>query len=141
MTITTKSLVAGYKAASIKTYSSATAFIYKHANTMLLAAGVILLTLGVEGVAVAQDTYSEAAYNDGLVRGAVGNIFALIEGAFGALIMVVSGLAAIVAAAMGAYRAAVAMLVVAVGAFILRALVSLFFGEDFTAIGVDGGGN
>ena len=45
--------------------------------------------------------------------------------------MVVAGLGAIVAAAMGAYRAAVGMLVVAVGAFILRALVSLFFGTDY----------
>ena len=54
-----------------------------------------------------------------------------MEGAFGALVMVVAGLGAIVAAAMGAYRAAVGMLVVAVGAFILRALVSLFFGDNY----------
>ena len=45
--------------------------------------------------------------------------------------MVVSGIGAIVAAAMGAYRAAVGMIVVAVGSFILRALVSLFFGSEF----------
>ena len=47
--------------------------------------------------------------------------------------MLVAGLIAIIAAAMGAYRAAVGMLVVAVGAFILRSLVSLFFGENFEA--------
>ena len=36
------------------------------------------------------------------------------------------------------YRAAVGMLVVAVGAFILRTLVTLFFGDNFT--GIDEGG-
>jgi len=69
-----------------------------------------------------------------LIEGAVGNLFMLIEGSFGALIMVVSGIGAIIAASMGAYRAAVGMLVVALGAFILRALVSLFFGSTFTPI-------
>jgi hypothetical protein len=141
MTITTKSLGAKFKASSIKTYSSATAFINKHTNTIALGTGVVLLTLGLEGVALAQsESYSEAAFDPTLIQGAVGNIFALIEGAFGALIMVVSGLAAIVAAAMGAYRAAVGMLVVAVGAFILRALVSLFFGSNFEAVGVGSAG-
>jgi hypothetical protein len=51
--------------------------------------------------------------------------------------MVVAGLGAIISAAFGAYRAAVGMLVVAVGAFILRALVSLFFGTQFTPNQVD----
>jgi len=36
-----------------------------------------------------------------LIENAVGNLFRLIEGAFGALIMVVAGLGAIVAASMG----------------------------------------
>ncbi len=72
---------------------------------------------------------SKANYNDSLVKKAIGNIFCLIEGAFGALIMVIAGLGAIIAASMGAYRSSVSMLVVAVGAFILRSLVSLFFGE------------
>lgn len=63
------------------------------------------------------------------IKNAVARLFMLIEGAFGALIMVVAGLGAIAAASMGAYRAAVGMLVVAVGAFILRSLVSLFFGS------------
>lgn len=74
------------------------------------------------------------SFDPELIEGAVGNLFMLIEGSFGALIMVVSGLGAIIAAAMGAYRAAVGMLVVALGAFILRALVSLFFGGPFAPI-------
>jgi hypothetical protein len=78
-------------------------------------------------------SFSEAALDDSLIRNAVGNLFKLIEGAFGALIMVVAGILAIIAAAMGGYRAALGMLIVALGAFILRALVSLFFGADFDA--------
>jgi hypothetical protein len=76
-------------------------------------------------------TCSEAEFDQTLIRNSVGMLFKLIEGAFGALVMVIAGLGAIVAASMGAYRAAVGMLVVAVGAFILRALVSLFFGVDY----------
>ena len=44
--------------------------------------------------------------------------------------------AAIVAAAMGSYRAAFSLVVVAIGAFILRALVSLFFGTDFAGLDI-----
>ncbi len=109
-----------------------------HATAVMLFVGVGLLTVGLVQISYAQgtvgggvETWSEANFDDALIRGAVGNMFKLIEGAFGALIMVVAGLGAIVAASMGAYRAAVGMLVVAVGAFILRALVSLFFGTDF----------
>ena len=107
-----------------------------HATALMLVLGVVLLTGGIVNLTVAQGTgpsgsFSEAQFDDTLVRHSVGNLFKLIEGAFGALIMVVSGLGAIVAAAMGAYRAAVGMLVVAVGAFVLRSLVSLFFGGEF----------
>lgn len=76
-------------------------------------------------------SFSSASFDDSLIRAAVGNLFQLIEGAFGALIMVGAGLFALVYAAMGNYRTALSMLVVAVGAFILRSLVTLFFGGDF----------
>lgn len=109
---------------------------HRHMTALLLVLGVVLLTGGLIDLSIAQThetgSFSEAAFNDTLIRNSVGNLFKLVEGAFGALIMVVAGLGAIVAAAMGAYRAALGMLVVAVGAFILRSLVSLFFGEDYT---------
>ena len=117
-------------------------------SALLLVLGGVLLIGGVADLSSAQGgptgSFSEAAYDDLLVKNSVGNLFKLLEGAFGALIMVVAGLGAIVAAAMGAYRAAVGMLVVAVGAFILRALVSLFFGTDYAdwergGAGVGGG--
>ena len=90
----------------------------------------------------AQPAISEAPenndipYDDTLQRNSVGNLFRFIEGAFGALIMTAAGIGAIVAASMGAYKAAVGILVVAVGAFILRALVSLFFGTDYVSYDV-----
>jgi hypothetical protein len=114
-------------------YLKSIAFLQRHSSAFLLISGVLLLLLGLHECALAQspETFSEADFDDTLIRNSVGNLFMLIEGAFGALIMVVAGLGAIVAAAMGGYRAAVGMLVVAVGAFILRALVSLFFGTDF----------
>ena len=98
-------------------------------GALLLSGGLAELSVAAGGTGTISN--SEADFNDELIRNSVGNLFLLIEGAFGALIMVVAGLGAIVASAMGAYRAAVGMLVVAVGAFILRALVSLFFGSEY----------
>lgn len=134
-------VAAGYRAACIKSAY----FAEKYATALLLLLGIGLLTGGLVEFSAAQaqngsGSFSEADFDDTLIRMSVGNLFKLIEGAFGALIMVVAGLGAIVAAAMGAYRAAVGMLVVAVGAFILRALVSLFFGTDYDASDFGQGG-
>ncbi len=130
-----KKLAACYRRACTKLVLS----VERHATALLLIVGIGLLSGGMVSLSSAQGggagplgSFSPANFQDDLIRNAVGNLFRLIEGAFGALIMVVSGLGAIVAAAMGAYRAAIGMLVVAVGAFILRSLVSLFFGTDYT---------
>lgn len=128
----TKKLVRSYRLACTKLVLC----VERHATALLLVLGVVLLGGGLVDLSSAQQgplgSFSEANFQDDLIRNGVGNLFKLIEGAFGALIMVVAGLGAIVAAAMGAYRAAVGMLVVAVGAFILRSLVSLFFGTDYS---------
>ena len=110
------------------------------ANAFLLLFGFTLLCGGFVELSTAQgleDLRQELPNFDPiLIDGAVGSLFELIEGSFGALVMVVAGLGAIIAAAMGAYRASLGMLVVAVGSFILRSLVSLFFGrsEQFTPL-------
>ena len=104
-----------------------------HRSSLLLMFGIMLLIGGLVELSSAQETFSEADYDDELVRNAVGNLFRLLEGAFGALIMVVAGLMAVITAAMGSFRTALSMLIVAVGAFILRSLVSLFFGTNFEA--------
>ena len=80
----------------------------------------------------------EADYDDQLMRFGTGNLLMFIEGSFGALVMVGAGLGAIIAGAFGAYKAAISLLFVAVGAFILRALVSLFFGTSYDAYSAGG---
>ncbi|MEM4380553.1 MAG: hypothetical protein QXL01_07735 [Thermoplasmatales archaeon] len=60
----------------------------------------------------------------------VGYIYALLTGGFGALIMIVSGIGAILAAAFGQYRAALSALVVALGVFVLQIFIVAFFGQD-----------
>lgn len=107
-------------------------------DVALLVLGAVLLTSGMTEMVLAQtgdvgDTDIE--FDQSRIVAAVEFLLQMIEGALGALVMVVAGIAAIVAAAMGAYRAAVGMLVVAIGAFILRSLVSLFFGDDFEGLG------
>ena len=100
----------------------------------LFAFGLTLLSLGtVDGahallVGGAGGT-APGAYNDARIDEVINRIFDYIEGAFGALIMVAAGIGAIFSAAIGQYRTALGLLVVAVGAFILRSLVSTFFDD------------
>ena len=116
---------------SIRFYSRIASTSEKLSGAFLLAVGVFLITFGLASLSAAQETFHQPDFNDQFIREAVGLIFRLVEGAFGALIMTVAGIAALISAAMGAYRLALGMVVVAVGAFILRSLVSLFFGVDF----------
>ena len=89
-------------------------------------------------IPVAPEDTSASGYDDTLFRLGTGNLLAFIEGPFGALIMVAAGIGAIIAAAVGGFKVAWALFMVAVGAFILRSLVSLFFGTDYPVYGVDG---
>lgn len=68
-------------------------------------------------------------YNDQRIDTVINAIFTYLEGSFGALIMIAAGIGAIVSSAFGQYRAALGLLAVAVGAFVLRSLVGTFF-ED-----------
>ncbi len=108
----------------------------------MFLSGLAILSVGLTELSVAQGRQPESPedfyYDYKPIRGSVELLFNLIEGSFGALIMVISGIGAIIAAAFGAYRAAVSLIIVAVGAFVLRSLVSLFFGtfdkEDVDAV-------
>ena len=108
-------------------------------------ATVIMLVLGVALVAGGIETYASA--NTGMgnldLTGGPGNFgqqgrltlvvnraFNLIEGNIGAIVMVAAGLLAIISAAMGAYKMAISLLVIAVASFILRSLVRMFFNWD-----------
>lgn len=94
---------------------------------MLFALGVALVTLGSLDGAFAYTPI--ANYNDDRIAEAVDLIFRYINGTFGALIMVCAGIAAILSSAFGQYRAALGLLVVAVGSFILRSLVATWFND------------
>ena len=98
----------------------------------LFGLGVALLSFGVSDLAIAQGpTGNTIDIDETRIVGIVGAILEFIEGSFGALIMVVAGIGAIVSAAFGQYRAALGLLAVAIGAFVLRSLVRTFFGEQY----------
>ena len=106
---------------------------HRQAQFLLFALGTVLLALGAQNGLEAQISAAGGntlgSYNDTRIAEAVNRIFGYLEGSFGALIMVACGLGAIISAAFGQYRAALGLLVVAVGAFILRSLVTTFFND------------
>jgi hypothetical protein len=102
----------------------------KQARVALFVAGVAILGLGLTHEATAQfSTGAVINYNDDRINNAVNAIMTYLEGSFGALIMAASGIGAIMSAAFGQYKAALSLMVVAVGAFILRSLISTFFND------------
>jgi hypothetical protein len=97
---------------------------------MLFAVGVTLLTVGLIDGASANAGGRHIEYNDVRLGESVNAILTYIEGTFGAMVMVAAGIGAILSSAFGQYRAALGLLVVAVGAFILRSLVGTFFNDN-----------
>lgn len=130
----TNKIASGYKSLGQYLGAAVAAPSKMQAQIGLFLLGVVLLSAGMEGVSFAQITSGETdslgEYNDERISEAVNRIFGYLEGSFGALIMVAAGLGAIISSAFGQYRAALGLLVVAVGAFILRSLVSTFFNAD-----------
>ena len=92
---------------------------------MLFVLGVVLLTGGM----AAQTFALQTNYNDVRVSNSVNAVLTYIEGTFGALVMVAAGVGAILSSAFGQYRAALGLMVVAIGAFILRSFVATFFND------------
>ena len=120
---------------------------------LLLGLGIILLSFGINGIVFAQadgidsgiaqeaPSSNVVVYDGKQLQLGVCQVLLLVEGQLGALIMVVAGLGAIVRSAFGAYKAAISLVVVACGSFILRSLVSLYFGlPDCSDIEDLGGG-
>jgi len=128
-----KSSLSLYKAAGQRVGAVFAAPTKTQMQFLMLGAGALLLTAGLSGVAHAASSGSDGVeidYNDDKIASAVKAMFTFLEGSFGALIMVVAGLGAIMSAAFGQYKAALGCLVVAVGAFILRSFVFTFFNTD-----------
>lgn len=98
---------------------------------LLYVFGVTFLVCGMTQLSFATPGGSfDFAYDDSAFAQIIGLLLAYIEGAFGALLMIVAGIGAIFAAALGSYKAALSLLIVAIGAFILRSLVVGFFGDS-----------
>lgn len=121
-------------------------FLENNSQIILCCFGVLILSLGMESVSHAQPSIIDdilggisgsgnitnsrtGPFDDSQIRLAVCQLFKLIEGSFGGLVMTVAGIGAIVASAFGGYKAAISLLVTGISAFILRSFVSLFFGQ------------
>jgi len=82
------------------------------------------------GVVLIASVGAENAYaGAGSFGGACAKMLLLVEGAFGALVAAVAGVAAILAAALGGFKMAWSLVVVSIGAFILRSWILLFQGS------------
>lgn len=99
------------------------------AQSTLLLLGIVTLSIGITFDGLAQFDALQIQYNDQRFAEAANAILSYLEGSFGALVMVVAGLIAIISAAFGQYRAAMGCLIIAVGAFVLRSFVSTFFND------------
>lgn len=101
--------------------------------TFSFLAGLGILLVGSQDASIAQlgtETRYDIQYNDERIDTVINAVFTYLEGSIGALIMVGAGISAIVASAFGQYKAALGLLAVAVGAFVLRSLVGTFFNDD-----------
>lgn len=72
--------------------------------------------------------YSSNGFAGGVFVRAICDLYSLVQGSFGGLLMSASALCALVAAAMGNKSQFIAVVVVGVGAFALSSGVSLYFG-------------
>jgi hypothetical protein len=100
----------------------------------LFVAGISILALGLSHEVLAASASGaggiQTTYNDVRIANAVNVIITYLEGSFGALIMATAGIMAIMSAAFGQYKAALSLMVVAVGSFILRSFISTFFNDE-----------
>lgn len=120
---------AKYSSICRKAHVAVTTGAAKNLTALMLVFGIGILAVGLSDLSVAQPGLG-VDDGDERIEIITTRMFKLIEGNAGSLIMVLAGLGAIISAAFGAYRAAVGLLVVAVGAFILRAMVDIFFNYD-----------
>ena len=95
-------------------------YMQKHANLILFTFGIVLIYgAGADIAHAGRGTYADAC----------NGLLSLVEGTFGAMLTAAAGVAAIVAAAVGGFKMAWSLLVVAVGSFILRSFITLFNGD------------
>src|SRR5688572_3050823 len=115
-------IVSVYKSACTKAGAFLSAPTQGQVQIGLFVLGIVLVSLGMIDGVEARDI----KYNDQRVSQSVNGVLTYMEGTVGALVMVACGIGAIMSSAFGQYRAALGLMVVAVGAFILRSLMSTF---------------
>lgn len=101
----------------------------KQVRSALFVLGLTVLVFGLTDGITAQQFNGTTKYNDARIANAVNAVMTYLEGTFGALVMAAAGIGAILSAAFGQYKAALSLMVVAIGAFILRSLMSTFFND------------
>jgi hypothetical protein len=123
-----------YVAAGQKISATMVAPTEKQARAVLFMSGLAILAVGLSLDSIAQQGVNPSGtlnprVNTAKITGAVNAVMTYLEGSFGALIMAAAGVGAIMSAAFGQYKAALSLMAVAVGSFILRSLISTFFND------------
>jgi type IV secretory pathway VirB2 component (pilin) len=117
-------------------YKNYLCLIYRYGNACLFVLGIFFLTCGIIQLSYADGGDSSEA--EKIIKEQLCKIMNLLAGPFGALVMVVAGLAAVVTAAMGAYKMAMSCLVIALGSYLVEAFAKLFFGDEIFSGGSGG---
>lgn len=102
-------------------------FSERDVQVLVVVLGLIVLFFGVHDTLYAQAVGGRTNYNPERINNAVNAVMTYIEGSFGALVMAAAGIGAIMSAAFGQYKSCLSLMVVAIGAFILRSLMDTFF--------------
>ena len=92
----------------------------KHCRTPLIFALSILIPTA--------SAYAQVTRPDTMITVGLCNVLSLASGSFGAALTIVAGLVALVGSAMGSYKAAMSVLIVAAGTWLIQPLMELFFG-------------
>jgi len=100
-----------------------------HLNLLLFLFSFILLFFLFYTDSFAAPSHASIHFNDVRFSDATNAILTYIEGSFGVMIMVATGIVCICSAALGNFKASVSLLVVAILSFCLRSLVSTFFND------------
>lgn len=93
---------------------------FKRLRTPLIFALTILVPTA--------SAYAQVQRPDTMITVGLCNVLALSSGSLGAALTIVAGLVALVGSAMGSYKAAMSVLIVAAGTWLIQPLMELFFG-------------
>jgi hypothetical protein len=103
-------------------------FVANNANVLLLLFGFVLLAIGLDHAAYAQQLGNQINVDTTDIDRTRCALYALIEGPYGALLTATAGFGAAVSAVFGNYKTAYNFLIVGVGCFIARSVDSMYFG-------------